>query len=222
MDKMLMLDVETAGSIDLPLVYDFGAQTIDMTGEAAGESFNHVMLEVFYGMKDEMEHAYFAEKIPQYDDDIWSGDRDVMEFMQTRNAIARYLKDNGINKVCAHNARFDINALNHTIRVLTGNRVKYFLPYGVEVWDTLKLARQVLLKMPEYWAFCKANGYMTKHSVPRPRLTAEVIYRFITNDLTFEEAHTGLRDVEIESQILGYLLAHGAGADPILYHAPAN
>ena len=33
------------------------------------------------------------------------------------------------------------------------------------------------------------------------RLTAEIIYRFLTNDLDFTESHTGLEDVEIESKI---------------------
>ena len=36
----------------------------------------------------------------------------------------------------------------------------------------------------------------------RPRWSAECMYRFITNDPTFKEAHTGLRDVEIEAVIM--------------------
>ena len=38
------------------------------------------------------------------------------------------------------------------------------------------------------------------------RFTAEIIYRFITNNLNFEEAHTGLEDVLIEKEILAYCL----------------
>jgi hypothetical protein len=34
--------------------------------------------------------------------------------------------------------------------------------------------------------------------------TAEIIYRFITNDLQFEESHTGLADVLIEKEILRF------------------
>ena len=61
---------------------------------------------------------------------------------------------------------------------------------------------------------------MTKHEVPRPRYTAEVIYRFITKDINFEEAHTGLRDVEIETEILAYLVRQHKKMDKVLYHAP--
>ena len=45
---------------------------------------------------------------------------------------------------------------------------------------------------------------MTNHATPRPRLTTEVLYRYITGDLQFEESHTGLEDVMIEKDILAY------------------
>ena len=74
--------------------------------------------------------------------------------------------------------------------------------------------------MPTYRRFCEFNGFMTKHEVPRPRYTAEVIYRFITKDINVEEAHTGLRDVEIETEILAYLVRQHKKMDKVLYHAP--
>ena len=222
MDKCFMVDVETAGSFDAPLVYDFGGQSIDMEGKNAGKQFNHVMLEVFYGMKEEMENAYFASKIPQYDDEIWAGDREVMDFMLTRKAVCDYLRDENITIICAHNARFDVKALNNTVRIITNGKVKYFFPYGVEVWDTLKMAHNVLKNDPEYRAYCEEHGYMTNHKTPRPRLTAEIIYRFITKNDDFEEAHTGLADVEIESEIFAYLVNRCPADCRVLYHAPAR
>ena len=36
------------------------------------------------------------------------------------------------------------------------------------------------------------------------RLTAEIIYRFISKDNDFVESHTGLEDVTIETEILAY------------------
>ena len=70
----------------------------------------------------------------------------------------------------------------------------------------LKMARDVIAVMPTYRQFCQDNGFMTKHKTPQPQLTAEVIYRFITSDLTFEESHTGLEDVEIENEIYKYCI----------------
>ena len=70
----------------------------------------------------------------------------------------------------------------------------------------MKMARDVILPMPTYRKFCEENGFMTKHSTPRPRLTAEVIYRYITKNVEFAEEHTGLEDVLIEAEIFKYCM----------------
>lgn len=219
--KFMMTDVETAGSFSAPFTYDVGARPIDRYGNLIGEPINHVITEVFYGMKDKMQSAYYADKLPQYRDDIWNSEREVMDFLMTRERICKQMKELGIHIVVAHNARFDINALNNTIRTLTNGRIKYFFPYGTEVWDTYKMARQTFKEMPSYRCFCEKNGYMTKHKVPRPRYTAEIIYRYITKDDDFQEAHTGLKDAEIESEIFAYLMKKPK-CDRVLYHAPSK
>ena len=218
--KIFMCDTETAGSIEKPLVYDMGAMVIDRNGnQIVNETINHINCGVFYYKKDLMETAYYADKLPAYRDEIWDGEREVFDIMETRERVHKLFKDEGITVVCAHNARFDINALNNTVRDATNGKVRYFFPYGVEVWDTLKMAQQILKDMPTYRKFCEDNGFMTNHAVPRPRYTAEVIYRFITKDTEFEEAHTGLRDVEIEAQILAYFIRQHKKMDKVLYHA---
>ena len=218
--KIFMCDTETAGSLEKPLVYDMGAMVIDRNGnKIVDETINHVNCGVFYYKKDLMETAYYADKLPTYRDEIWDGKREVFDIMETRERVHKLFKDEGITVVCAHNARFDINALNNTVRDATNGKVRYFFPYGVEVWDTLKMAQQILKDMPTYRKFCEDNGFMTNHAVPRPRYTAEVIYRFITKDTEFEEAHTGLRDVEIEAQILAYFIRQHKKMDKVLYHA---
>ena len=197
-----------------------GAMVIDRNGnKIVDETINHVNCGVFYYKKDLMETAYYADKLPTYRDEIWDGEREVFDIMETRERVHKLFKDEGITVVCAHNARFDINALNNTVRDATNGKVRYFFPYGVEVWDTLKMAQQILKNMPTYRKFCEDNGFMTNHAVPRPRYTAEVIYRFITKDTGFEEAHTGLRDVEIEAQILAYFIRQHKKMDKVLYHA---
>ena len=42
---------------------------------------------------------------------------------------------------------------------------------------------------------------MTNHATPRPRFTAEVLWRYISKNNDFVESHTGLKDVEIEKEI---------------------
>lgn len=218
--NIFMCDTETAGEILKALVYDFGGGTTTLKDGVLRDTLNYINFNVFYEKKDIMESAYYANKLPAYRDEIWNGEREVFDIVDIRARVHKYFKENNITVVCAHNARFDIRALNNSIREATNGRIKYFFPYGVEVWDTLKMARQVLKEMPTYRKFCETNGFMTKHAKPRPRYTAEVIYRFITKNVNFEEAHTGLRDVEIETQILAYLVKQHKKMDKVLYHAP--
>ena len=42
---------------------------------------------------------------------------------------------------------------------------------------------------------------MTNHKTPRPRTTAEILYRYLSGNNDFVEEHTGLEDVLIEIEI---------------------
>jgi hypothetical protein len=68
----------------------------------------------------------------------------------------------------------------------------------------MKMARDVILKMPTYRTFCENHGLLTKNG--RLSASAENLYRFIIKDPNFIESHTGLEDVQIERQILWYCL----------------
>ena len=78
--------------------------------------------------------------------------------------------------------------------------------YNTEIWDTLKMARQTIGKQESYIAWCVNNGYLTKHKVPRVRLTAEILYRYLSGNKDFIESHTGLEDVIIETKIMAHCL----------------
>ena len=61
------------------------------------------------------------------------------------------------------------------------------------------MARQTFGKDENYKKFCIENGFVVQND--KPRLTAEVLYKYISNDLSFEEEHTGLADTLIEKEI---------------------
>jgi hypothetical protein len=109
-----------------------------------------------------------------------------------------------ITEVMAHNARFDLNALNTIQRWTTKSKYRYWFPYGTEIWDTMKMARDVMHKMPTYCQFCEKHDLLTKAG--KPSAKAEDLFRFISHDPGFIESHTGLEDVQIEREILWYCL----------------
>lgn len=205
MTKYLIIDTETTNSIDDPICYDVGFAIIDADG-AVYEHHSCVVADVFLDA-ELMASAYFADKIPQYWADIKAGSRKLMRYSNIRKLIADTCAKWDVHIALAHNMRFDYRSTNTTQRFLTCSKYRYFLPYGIELWDTLKMARAVFKNDDDYGAFCFENGFMTKRN--QRQYTAEVLYRYLTNDPTFEESHTGLEDVMIEKEIFVECLRRG-------------
>lgn len=206
MEKYIMLDTETTNSLDDPICYDVGFAVVDKEGSIY-ETHSFVVAEVFLN-EELMESAYFIEKVPQYWEDIKKGTRKLAKFNTIRKVLAETMKKYNTNIVIAHNARFDYRSTAKTQRYLTKSKYRYFLPYGTEVWDTLKMAREVLKNDVAYDNFCYNNNYVTKRGCKR--FTAEILYRFFTGDNDFVESHTGLEDVTIEKVIFAECMARGA------------
>lgn len=201
-----MLDTETTNSLDDPICYDVGFAVVDKKGSIY-ETHSFVVAEVFLN-EELMESAYFIEKVPQYWEDIKKGTRKLAKFNTIRKVLAETMKKYNTNIVIAHNARFDYRSTAKTQRYLTKSKYRYFLPYGTEIWDTLKMAREVLKNDVAYDNFCYDNNYVTKRGCKR--FTAEILYRFFTGDNDFVESHTGLEDVTIEKVIFAECMARGA------------
>lgn len=224
---VMVLDTETCNSyvdetgklvLDDSLVYDTGFSIVDLHGNVY-EEHSYIVDDVFMKMKELMKTAYYADKIPQYWADIWRDDRKVITFKELKWLIRDKIKQYNITAVACHNARFDVNALNKTERWLTKSKLRYFFPNNVEIWDTLMMANSILSNRASYKKFCTDNGYLTKHSTPRPQLTAEVIYRFIKKDTSFIESHTALEDVQIEREIMWYCFNRKVPMKKVLYEA---
>lgn len=184
-------------------VYDIGWAVVDKKGNVY-ETKSYVNRDIFFEEKLLMDSSYYADKLPQYYDDIRNGKRKVATWHKIRKDLVDTMKKYNTNIVCAHNARFDDGATKNTQRWLTKSKYRYFLPYGTEIWDTMKMAQDVVAKTPTYKQFCFENGFVTSHKTPRPQVKAETLYKYITQDLDFEESHTGLEDVLIEKEILAY------------------
>ena len=206
MARYIVLDTETTNSLEDPIAYDIGFAVIDENGKVYAK-FSFVVAEVFLD-KELMANAYFADKIPQYWKDIEDGERELRKLSTIRQTLNRVCEEFEVEAIIAHNARFDYRSTAITQRYLTSSKYRYFLPYGVELWDSLKMAREVFKNDEEYAEFCYKNDYLTSRGVRR--YTAEILYRFITNDNSFIESHTGLEDVMIEKDIFVECMRRGA------------
>lgn len=191
----LIIDTETAGGLENPIVYDLGGIVVNNKGDIL-HKFSFVISDIFY-QRELMNTAYYKEKIPLYERDIFHGRRRVATFEQVYLFIQWLLDKYQIKAVLAYNARFDLNALNNTRRYL--NQGEYFFPYALDKQCIMCMAQDTLCKQKAYSKFCHKNGYLTKAG--RLRSTAEIVYRYIKMLNDFTESHTGLEDVLIEWEI---------------------
>lgn len=200
MANVIVFDSETTNGMDDPICYDTGWTVMDdETGETLAER-SFVVADIFINEPQLMAEAFFADKIPQYVADIADGKRTLKRWANIRKALVTDCKVFNVKAIMAHNMRFDYRSTAVTQRWLTSSKSRYFFPYGVEIWDTLKMARQVFGADADYIQFCIDNGY-TLANGKTPRFTAEILYRFLTNDPTFTEAHCGFEDTQIEKEI---------------------
>ena len=207
---VLVCDTETAnvlstedGKLDMSnvLMYDCGWCIMDTKGNVYVER-SFVNRDIFVYERNLMQSAYYAHKIPQYVEDLRAGRRIMASTYEIRKRMLADMKEYRIHEVVAHNARFDLNALNTIQRWMTKSAYRYWFPYGTEIWDTMKMARDVIHKMPTYRYFCEEHGLLTANG--KLSAKAEDLYRFIIKDPTFIESHTGLEDVQIEREIMLY------------------
>jgi hypothetical protein len=114
----LTIDTETANSLNDPLVYGISGAIHDKKGRVY-ETFSFVVYNIFVDVKDFMKTVYYAEKIPTYENDL----REMVRYDIAHKHIVDLCKKYNVRAVI-------------TQRDLTCSKYRYFLPYGVEVWNT--------------------------------------------------------------------------------------
>lgn len=206
----MIIDTETTGSLEQPLCYDIAYAIMDNNG-AIVLTRRYLVREVFFGMRDAMQSAYYAEKLPQYYEAMQCGLTDET-LANIYTEIKRVCNEYNITQVWAFNAAFDRNALNYTIETVSNGFVKWFMPYGVE-WKCIQAyATQTILNSRNYFKYAVSHGLVSESR--NVRTTAEAAYRYISRDDAFIEAHTALEDVLIECQILHKCLRQHRKVDP--------
>ena len=208
----LVLDTETAEGVEQPLPYDIGWAIMDKQGNIyALHSF--AIYEVFCGMKESMQSAYYAEKIPTYWDEIKDTEniRELRSFWTIRKLLLDEMAMFGITEVWAYNMSFDKRALNNDTRYISKSFLRWFFPYGTEFKCIWNFACETILKQKSFFGFVEENNLLS--DCGNVRTSAEVAYMYMTDNANFEERHMGIDDVLIECQILSRCLRQNHKAD---------
>lgn len=197
----IILDTETANSVEQPLPYDFGWVVIDRQGNIY-EKFSYVIAEIYCDERDLMKTAYYAEKLPKYEKEIRNKERILASIWTARKSFISCMKKYDTSFVCAYNMGFDKRALNNDIRYISKSWLRWFFPYGTEFKCIWHMACTCVMNRPSYIKFAKKEGLVSEAG--NIKTNAEACYRYIKGDITFTESHTGLEDCLIEAEIMTF------------------
>ena len=161
-DNKLLLDVETANDTDCAFTYDISSRIINPQGEILTEHA-FVVRDIFNDMRDVVKQAFYAEKIPEYIEDLQNHNKQMENFMYARRIILDEMTYYNCNTVVAYNCRFDRNALNNTLRYLTKSRFRWFFPYDTEFMCIWNMACQTICQTEEYKNFAELNNLISNH-----------------------------------------------------------
>lgn len=186
--------------------YDVGFKVADRKGNTIEEYSVAVMPAVFdnmcyksdlahvNGLKSAHEMAHRnIEEILNDTDNKYIKCFNIDKFF---TAFVGIIQKYNIKRIWAYNCSFDKAALNR----LFGDEKFSIINSMIEFCDIIPAILYTKLLNKSYVKFCKKNGFITEKGNIQTK--AEVVYKYLTGNLNFEEKHTGLADVQIEYEIL--------------------
>lgn len=196
--NIAIIDTETAGGFDNPMIYDIGIVIINQKGEQIAE-YHSLVKEVWDS--NLMETAYYNDKIPCYDSMLLD-DLTINYWDDIRATISDLFNTHSVGIVAAYNLRFDMGAIRNTNGQL-GEHTK-FLTKKVDILDLWLWACQHIMNKKTYHRFADKYGMISEAG--NYRTSAETAYRFLSGLPHFIESHTALDDCYIEADITRTLL----------------
>ena len=191
----IVLDTETCGDY----VFDIGYRVIDKRGNCYA-SGSYVVQEFMMNPAqiNMFTNRFTSRKIAGYYFDLWAnnGGFTVASFEQIRTIINAVIADYHAI-VCAYNISFDLAHLTKTAQYF--GCVSFFDDELIEILDIWNVA-MCILGTKKFIRFCMDNKFYTAKGYIQT--SAEIMYRYIINDATFEEKHTAHEDCIIECAIL--------------------
>jgi len=204
---LLFVDTETIGSLyvaESVLPFEIGIKVFDLENMKVVKEKSY-LIRKFFNNKYIMLSTFSATKYPKYFEKVENDKRyKLVSTNDMAQDLEKIINRYNIKIMVAHNGKFDQNAIARLCEEFgVDNPSK-----KIDLLDTQEISK-VITFSKEYSEFCltnqerlnsmKESAFITNSG--RVRTTAQAIYSFITQNPTFEEAHTGLEDIDIEIEI---------------------
>jgi len=191
----IIFDTETV-SLNKRFIYNLGYVITDGDGKILLE--RDFIIRQIYDNKPLFATAYYAGKRPLYTKYMKARRAKKVSWGEACRVMCKDIKEFNVADGYAYNSDFDEKAFYFNHLFFQNKRRPLD---GINVHDIMDFIK-VFTQTAAYKKFCKDNGFVTKHSVPRAKQTAESVYAYLTANSEYKEEHTALADSRIESFIL--------------------
>lgn len=199
--NICVFDTETT-SLDKPFCYNIGYVIINTDNWAPIIKRSFVVEQVWHNLPL-FQSAYYAEKRPLYVAEMRGRTTTMDKFGYICAQMRRDFKYHGVVCAYAYNSPFDEKVFSFNC-----DWYKCINPFDeVPIYDIRGLAHTFLVN-DAFKDFCEHYEYFTETG--NYSTTAETVYRYVSGNTDFIEAHTALNDAEIESTILEWCVVNGA------------
>lgn len=203
MRSVIVLDTETI-SIDKPFCYNVGWVILDIDAGSIIDQHDYVVEQHWHNTAL-FSTAYYANKHPLYVAAM-RGKRATMDkWGYIMRDLANDIRKYNAEAVFAFNSPFDDNVIEYNCEWF-----KTINPLdNIPVLDIRGMVSEFITNTSDYIDFCEEHKLFTEKG--HYSTNAENVYRYITNKVDFEEAHTALADALIETDII--ITCRTLGAD---------
>lgn len=200
--RICIVDTETT-SIEKPFAYNIGYIIYD-TEEKAVLLREDFVAEQIWHNRELFTTAYYADKREGYISAMKARKCRLEKLGYITQRLRRLCKEYEVQAVYAYNAPFDERVMNFNCEWF-----KIINPFDdIPFYDIRGYVHQFMAFTPDYQAYCDKHKHYTENG--NYSTNAENVYRYMTQNIEFVEAHTALADCEIELEILLWCIDKGA------------
>lgn len=204
--NVVVFDTETA-NMQKRFCYNVGYVILNIsTGEILVER-DFVVEQIWHNM-ELFSTAYYADKRDLYVKKMRARKTVMDKWGYIMQTMSRDFKKYEVACAYAYNSPFDDGVF-----AFNCDWFKTQNPFdNIPIYDLMGLACDCITQYDRYHEFCETHEFFTE-SETQYSITAETVYRYITNNPSFIEEHTALADAKIEATILITCLNLGARPD---------